>query len=252
MENRFKLADSFIGSLSPVADLYNNIWSENSTCMLHAPRDLDKSSLAVDIALALTARDIPVFYLTARDIPVFYLTGSRLNAALLDKMKGNSRLYIHQSEFSAPDDPEDFADIVFKDLEDAIVATGAKVFIIDSLSRIASLSFGRNATPAFLMKRFMAMQVRHKVSFLVIAHDSTKAATRALVNLADSELTMTIPEEQPVEEKKTETPEVKVGKPAETTPKKPTGYNDKSPIWRVPHSYSPFWDGNDNSVWGED
>ena len=242
MENRFKLADSFIGSLSPVADLYNNIWSENSTCLLHAPRDLDKSSLAVDIALSLTARDIPVFY----------LTGSRLNAALLDKMKGNSRLYIHQSEFSAPNDPEDFADIVFKDLEDAIVATGAKVFIIDSLSRIASLSFGRNATPAFLMKRFMAMQVRHKVSFLVIAHDSTKAATRALVNLADSELTMTIPEEQPVEEKKPETPEVKVGKPAETTPKKPTGYNDKSPIWRVPHSYSPFWDGNDNSVWGED
>ena len=242
MENRFKLADSFIGSLSPVADLYNNIWSENSTCLLHAPRDLDKSSLAVDIALSLTARDIPVFY----------LTGSRLNAALLDKMKGNSRLYIHQSEFSAPDDPEDFADIVFKDLEDAIVATGAKVFIIDSLSRIASLSFGRNATPAFLMKRFMAMQVRHKVSFLVIAHDSTKAATRALVNFADSELTMTTPEEQPVEEKKPETPEVKVGKPAETTPKKPTGYNDKSPIWRVPHSYSPFWDGNDNSVWGED
>ena len=242
MENRFKLADSFIGSLSPVADLYNNVWSENSTCLLHAPRDLDKSSLAVDIALSLTARDIPVFY----------LTGSRLNPALLDKMKGNGRLYIHQSEFSAPDDPEDFADIVFKDLEDAIAATGAKVFIIDSLSRIASLSFGRNATPAFLMKRFMAMQVRHKVSFLVIAHDSTKAATRALVNLADSELTMTTPEEQPVEEKKPETPEVKVGKPAETTPKKPTGYNDKSPIWRVPHSYSPFWDGNDNSVWGED
>ena len=242
MENRFKLADSFIGSLSPVADLYNNIWSENSTCLLHAPRDLDKSSLAVDIALSLTARDIPVFY----------LTGSRLNAALLDKMKGNSHLYIHQSEFSAPDDPEDFADIVFKDLEDAIAATGAKVFIIDSLSRIASLSFGRNATPAFLMKRFMAMQVRHKVSFLVIAHDSTKAATRALVNLADSELTMTTPEEQPVGEKKPETPEVKVEKPAETTPKKPIGYNDKSPIWRVPHSYSPFWDGNDNSVWGED
>ena len=242
MENRFKLADSFIGSLSPVADLYNNIWSENSTCLLHAPRDLDKSSLAVDIALSLTARDIPVFY----------LTGSRLNAALLDKMKGNSRLYIHQSEFSAPDDPEDFADIVFKDLEDAIAATGAKVFIIDSLSRIASLSFGRNATPAFLMKRFIAMQVRHKVSFLVIAHDSTKAATRALVNLADSELTMTTPEEQPVEEKKSETPEVKVEKPAEITPKKSTGYNDKSPIWRVPHSYSPFWDGNDNSVWGED
>lgn len=218
MENRFKLADSYIGSLSPVADLYNNIWSENSTCLLHASRDFDKSALAVDIALSITARDIPVFYLTT----------SRLSAELLNKIKGNPRLYVHQSEFSAPDDPADFADIVFKDLEDAIAATGAKVFIIDSLSRISALSFGRNATPSFLMKRIVAMQVRHKVSILVLAHDTTKAATRALVNLADSQLTIDEQEDDCPNEKLEALPEETVpAKNHDSKPNKPRGRRRK-------------------------
>ena len=206
MENRFKLVDAFIGSLSPIADLYDNTWSENSTCLLHAPRNLDKSALAVDIALSITARDIPVFY----------LTGSRLSTKLLDKMKGNRHLYVHQSEFSSPDDPTDFADIVFKDLEDAIAETGAKVFIIDSLSRIASLSFGRNASPSFLMKRLVTLQVRNKVSILGLAHDTTKAATRALINLADSELTITETEDNTSDEKNADKEKEK--KTAATTP----------------------------------
>ena len=227
MENRFKLADGFIGSLSKLSDLYNNTWSENSTCLLHAPRNLDKSALAVDIALSITARDIPVFYLTT----------SRLRTELLDRMKGNGRLYVHQSEFSSPDDPTDFADIVFKDLEDAIAQTGVKVFIIDSLSRIASLSFGRNATPSFLMKRLVALQVRHKVSILVISHDTTKATTRALVNFADSELTMTEPEDK---EEKTAGANEKVAQ-AKTTVRKAD--ESKGEIINLKHHHSdPYWD----------
>lgn len=241
MENRFKLADSFIASLSPVAELYNNIWFENSTCLLHAPLSLDKSTLAVDIALSITERDVPVFYLAA----------NRLNTGLLDKMKGNRRLYVHQSEFATPDDPDDFADIVFRDLEDAIAQTDAKVFIIDSLSRISALSFGRNASPTFLMKRLVALQVRHKISILVLAHDASKAAIRALVNLADCELTMAEPDDSPVEETKSDAREAeKEAKPA-PTPVKPEADKSKSDkvntggCFRVPDSYSPFWDGPD-------
>ncbi len=238
MENRFKLADSYIGTLSPNADLYKNIWSENTACLLHAPRELDKSALAVDIALSITARNTPVFYLTA----------NRLNKSLLDKMKGNRRLYVHQSEFAAPDDPTDFADIVFQDLEDAIAQTGAKVFIVDSLSRIAALSFGRNASPAFLMKRLVALQVRYKISILVLFHDTTKAATRALINLADSELMMTAPDEEPKPETKAtkEEKSVKEEKPV-PAPKKEARPLTKSELnwYRHPDSYSPFWDGPD-------
>ena len=183
MENRFKLADAYLNNLPANADLYNNIWSENTISLLHAPRTADKSSLALDIALSLTRRDMTVFYLTA----------CRLGNKLHDKIKGNRRLYVHHSDFASPDDPADYADIVIKDIEDAVAETGAKVFIIDNLTRIAALSFGRNASQAFIMKRLVALQVRHKISILVLAHDTSKAATRALVNLADSEITIADP-----------------------------------------------------------
>ena len=194
MENRFNLADGYINNLPSNADLYNNIWSENTLSLLHAPRTADKSALAVDIALGLTARNMTVFYLTTR----------RLSNTLQDKIKGNSRLYVHQSDFATPDDSTDFADIVIKDIEDAIAATGAKVFIIDNLTRIAALSFGRNASTTFIMKRLVALQVRHKISILVLAHDTSKAGTRALVNLADSEITITESSEAKPEPKATQ------------------------------------------------
>lgn len=192
MENRFKLADSYLENLTPDVDLYNNIWFANTTSLLHAPREVDKSSLAIDIALGLTKRDMTVFYLT---------TG-RLSQSIYGKIKGNNLLYVHQPEFAAPDDPKDYADIVIKDIEDAITATGASVFIIDSITRIAALSFGRNSSPAYLMKRLVALQVRHKISILVISHDTSKAATRSLVNLSDSEINISLPSDVPEKEQK--------------------------------------------------
>lgn len=239
MENRFNLADGYIANLSPVADLYNNIWSSESTCLLHAPRHVDKSSLAVDIALSITAKGISVFYLTA----------NRLSADLLNKMRGNGHLYVHQSEFCTPDDPTDFADIVLKDLEDAIAATGVKVFVIDSLSRIAALSFGRNASPSYLMKRIVALQVRHKISILVLAHDTTKAALRKLTDLVDSELTIPEPEDDSSEEKtavngKKPVAAHKKAAPAKSSKKEDEAWNRHGDhVWRINNEPSPFWDG---------
>ena len=190
MKNRFKLADDYLSTLTPITNLYNNIWFENSTALLHAPKSVDKSAMAVDIALNLTSRNLTVFYLST----------NRLNPALHKKIEGNRHLYVHQSEFSTPDDQADFADIVFKDLEDAILETDARVFIIDSLTRIAALSFGRNASPTFLMKRLITLQTRHKISVLVIANDTSKSGTNALINLADSEITAP----SPTDDKQTE------------------------------------------------
>ena len=61
--------------------------------------------------------------------------------------------------------------------------------MIDSVSRIAALSFGRNASPAYIMKRLVALQVKCKLSVLAVAHDSTKSVNNALVALAASEIT---------------------------------------------------------------
>ncbi len=208
MENRFKLANAYIDNLSQKVNLYGSLWESGTTALLHAPREVDKTTLALNIAQSLTARNMTVFYLT---------TG-RLNQSHYGKIKGNRRLYVHQPQFASPDDPADYADIVIKDIEDAIAATGARVFIIDSITRIAALSFGRNASAPYLMKRLVALQMRYNISILVIAHDTTKSATRALVNLADSEIAVSAPDEATEKEKQKEpakpAPKASIEKPA--------------------------------------
>ncbi|MDE5554617.1 MAG: hypothetical protein K2J10_05480, partial [Muribaculaceae bacterium] len=79
MENRFNLADGYLNNLPTNADLYNNIWSENTISLLHAPRTADKSALALDIATSLTERNMTVFYLTT----------NRMSSDFLAKIKGN-------------------------------------------------------------------------------------------------------------------------------------------------------------------
>lgn len=187
MKNRFSNADDYVSKLGHSTFLYENIWEENTTALLHAPRGAGKTAKALDIAVSLTVDGSEVFFLT---------TG-RIRESLTPKIAGNKKLYVHTPTFESPDDKTDYADLVLADLEDAIAETDARIFIIDSISRIAALSFGRNASPAYIMKRLVALQVRHQISLLVVARDNTRASDRALINLAESEITLDEPASQP-------------------------------------------------------
>lgn len=178
MKNKFQTADIYVTDNRTTTYLADNVWAENTTALLHAPRNAGKTSVAIDMALRLTDGGREVFYLTAGRLPL----------SELSKVADNKRLYIHSPEFASADDERDYADIVIADIEEAIAVTDARIFIVDSLTRIAALSFGRNSSAAYIMKRLLALQVRHKISLLVIARDCTKASSRALVNLADSEI----------------------------------------------------------------
>lgn len=236
MENKFSTADSYIAHNSSSVQLYGDLWLENTTALLHAPRAAGKTETAIDIAVSLTSKGNDVFYVT---------TG-RIDNSLFQKIAGNTRLYIHKPEFSAPDDTADYADIVIADIEEAVAETPARIFIIDSLSRIAALSFGRNASPTYIMKRLVALQVRHKISLLVVARDTTRAADRALLNLADSEIT--VPQES-VENAdsaphKAENKDPKTEKPA-PVPEKPATetLREETPCdYSMFNHYSPWWD----------
>lgn len=188
MEMKFKTAADYVINAGTTDFLFANIWEENTTALIHSPRETDKSATAVDIALSLTASGRTVFYVTTQ----------RLSAALRSRIAGNTRLYVHTPRYLNPEDKTDFADIVIADIEEAIAATPARIFIIDSVSRIAALSFGRNASAAYVMKRLVALQVRYGISLLVLAHDSTRAADRALANLADSVIPISDPADEPV------------------------------------------------------
>ncbi|MDE6369554.1 MAG: AAA family ATPase, partial [Muribaculaceae bacterium] len=88
----------------------------------------------------------------------------------------------------------DYADLVIGAIEEIIDETDVRVFIIDSVTRIAALSYGRNSSAAYIMKSLVNLQLRSGCSLLVISHDSTKSADRALINLAATEITAKKPE----------------------------------------------------------
>ncbi|MDE5568481.1 MAG: AAA family ATPase, partial [Muribaculaceae bacterium] len=176
---KFSPALSFIKTVSKNVFLTNTLCKENTTALLHAPRSVDKSSQAIDIAVNLSSAGRKVLYID---------TQSSLSDHIEQLKNANDNLSIFIPSYDTPDNPTDYADLVLSGIEEAIVETDIRVFIIDSVTRIAALSFGRNASPSYVMKRLVAMQVRYGVSFLVISHDSTRSVDRSLINLADADI----------------------------------------------------------------
>lgn len=180
MKNLLIKADNFAATSEKSNFLFKNIWKERTTSLLHAPLKTDKTSLALDIAAKLSALGHKTVYVD---------TQNRL-ADHCKQLSSIENMFILQPGYESADDPTDYADLVINAIENAITASDIRTFIVDSVSRIAALSFGRNASPAYVMKRLVALQVRHGLSLLVIAHDNTKATDRALTSLADSEISI--------------------------------------------------------------
>ena len=181
MTPRFLTAAEYFKTTAKTVYLYKNLWKENSTALLHAPRETDKTATAIDIACDIASSGRQVVYVACEH---------RLHNHIDSLAKAPSSLSICVPEFESPEDKTDYADLVISTIEEIITTTSIRTFVIDSVSRIAALSFGRNASVAYVMKRLVALQVRCKLSLLVISHDSTKSTERALLTLSDSEITV--------------------------------------------------------------
>ena len=179
MEHKFISSDKFFSEVRQTVDLYNNQWREGTTALIHGPRNVDKTAKALEIASDLAKSGREVLYVNAED---------RLGRSSR-RCESVENLYVFTPEYESIDDTADYADLVFEALEQAVRTTSIRTFVIDSVSRIAALSFGRNASPAYIMKRLVALQVKCKLSVLAVAHDSTKSVNNALVALAASEIT---------------------------------------------------------------
>lgn len=189
MTHRFLTAAEYFKNAAKTVFLYKQLWSENSTALLHAPRETDKTAKAIDIAcdVANTGRQV-----------VYVACERRIDSHIDTLSKAPSSLSICIPSFESPEDKTDYADLVISTIEEIVKTTAIRTFVIDSVTRIAALSFGRNASVAYVMKRLVALQVRCRLSLLVISHDSTKATERALLNLADTEITIDpTPSDQP-------------------------------------------------------
>ena len=194
MTHQFIKAADFFRNVTKTVYLYKNVWKEKSTALLHSPRETDKTAMAIDIAcsVAKTGREV-VYVACERKI-------ENNVARLADAPK---QLSICMPSYDSPDDKTDYADLVISTIEEIVATTSIRTFVIDSVTRIAALSFGRNASAGYIMKRLAALQLRCKLSLLVISHDSTKSTDRALLTLADSEITVEPPvDDTPVTDSK--------------------------------------------------
>ena len=180
MEHKFISSKNFFSAVKKPVSLYKNIWRESTTALIHGARAADKSAKAFDIALDVAHTGREVLYVNAEE-RLGRFTGS-------DSCHDN--LYVFTPEFSSPDDNTDYADLVFEAIEQAVRTTAIRTFVIDSVSRIAALSFGRNASPSYIMKRLVALQVKCRLSVLVVAEDSTKTVNNALLALAAADITV--------------------------------------------------------------
>ena len=178
MEHKFISSDKFFSEVRQTVDLYNNQWREGTTALIHGPRNVDKTAKALEIASDLAKSGREVLYVNAED---------RLGRSSR-RCESVENLYVFTPEYESIDDTADYADLVFEALEQAVRTTSIRTFVIDSVSRIAALSFGRNASVAYIMKRLVALQVKCKLSMLVVADDSTKTVNNALIALAATEI----------------------------------------------------------------
>lgn len=197
MNHNFITAKSFFSQDNRPVFLYKNIWKEQTTALLHGPREIDKSELALAIATDIASRGKDVLYVNT--------TGN------IEGLKSDSeRVFIFKPEFESIDDKSDYADLVFDAIEYAVRNTAIRTFVIDSVNRIAALSFGRNASQAYIMKRLVALQVKCKLSILVLADHTTKSVKNALIALSDIDMGLSIePAEMPKSETHTTTGSVR-------------------------------------------
>lgn len=180
MKNKLLNALDIIKNVTKNCFLFKNVWKEKTTLLLHGSREVDKTPVALEIAAAVEEQGKKAIYID---------TQSRLDSHI-DLLARAPELLVLRPSYDSPDDNRDYADIVIAAIEEAVAETDVRIFIIDSITRIAALSFGRNSSAAYVMKRLVALQVRCGLSLVVVSHDSTKASDRALLALADNDISL--------------------------------------------------------------
>ena len=212
MKNIFLSSKQLFEEIGKVVNLYKNLWRERTICLLHGRRETHKTDRALDIALEVAAAGRKTLYVNVdRKIGLY---ADRLSSPL-----SSSNLLFATPNFDGPDDSRDYADIVFELIEKAVKEHQIETFVIDSVSRIAALSTGRNASVKRIMKRLSIMQLRYGISILAVAHIDSRASLRSLLDFVDSQIDINPPKPEKESRTKSKNPTDPEEKPNEPTEK---------------------------------
>ena len=211
MKNIFLSSKQLFEEIGKIVNLYKNLWRERTICLLHARRETPKTDRALDIALEVAAAGRKTLYVNVDRKIGLYADRLSANSAT------SSNLLFATPNFDGPDDSRDYADIVFELIERAVKEHQIDTFVIDSVSRIAALSTGRNASVKRIMKRLSIMQLRYGISILAVAHIDSKASLRSVLDFVDSQIDINPPKPEKKSRTKSKTPTDPEEKPTEQT-----------------------------------
>ena len=121
MKHKFVSAVQYFSTLPKTVYLFSNLWKEGKTALIHAPRQVDKSSVALDIAASLAENGRPVAYVNAE---------GRVED-IIGRHSSVENLYVFTPEYESPDDTTDYADLVIAGIEEAVATTDIRTFVID-------------------------------------------------------------------------------------------------------------------------
>jgi len=188
--------------------LFGEFWHEGELCIMFSDSNAGKSILAIQIANSISnGKAIEPFGLDAASQPVLYydfeLSDKQIEARYTNNYESH---FEFESNFIRGDlNPDtdmqmgfddNYEDCLYRDIEDSILRSGAKVIIIDNITYIGSENEqAKFALP--LMKNLKALKAQYGLSILVLAHtpkrDKSKPITsndlqgsKMLMNFCDS------------------------------------------------------------------
>lgn len=170
IKNKIQKANDYVNVIDNLEYLYPEVWLERTTLLLHGDRKIDKTPAALLMAAGAAKTGREVLYVDVEH---------HINKDYI-RLAGDNFM-VYSPDYESMDDERDFAQLVFESIEETVRTTEIRIFVIDSVTRIASLSMGRNASPAFIMKRLAILQRRFKISILAVADDTTLGALRSII-----------------------------------------------------------------------
>ena len=170
--------------------LFSQFWYEGELCILFADTNLGKSILSVQIANSISS-GIPIhgFKMEAEIQPVVYI-----DFELTDKQfeKRYSNNYTNHFIFSENlirltidplfSDFDNFEKQLFSNLEQSIIATSAKVVIVDNITYLKEQATDTAKEALPLMKKLNDLKMKYDLSILALAHTPKRNSANPITN----------------------------------------------------------------------
>jgi len=169
--------------------LFDEFWFEHELSILFADSGVGKSLLSVQIGESIASgKKIPGFRLEAQPQPVYYFDFEisakqfqrRYSNDFVDNYTFSDNFYRGEMNPDSIPDGLTFESYLNQSFERIIQETGAKVFIIDNLTRITNSDTDKAQTAKPMMEFLLSLKNKYGLSVLALEHTRKRDESRPI------------------------------------------------------------------------